>query len=347
LILGLIGLLGGGLASCSPGNDPAGGGDSPAPATAGAAKKYRIGVIPKGTTHVFWNYIHAGCLRARDALRAERGVDVEILWQGPEVEEDREGQRQVIEGFLAPDIAGLVLAPLDDQAMVGPVRQARAAGKPVVIIDSGLQGEAGKDFDSFVATDNYKGGVLAAEEMGRALDGKGKVLLLRYQEGSASTTQREQGFIDVLRSRFPGIELVPPGLAQYSGATAGKAQNVSETLLNQYSDAAGIFCPNESSTTGMLQALGKTPLSGKVKFIGFDANEKLIQALEDGRLHGLVLQNPVLMGELGVRTLVDVLEKKAVERRIDTGVFLITRANAAEPAMQKLLRPDLSILNRR
>lgn len=291
----------------------------------------RIAVIPKGTTHVFWKSIETG------ARRAGKELGVQIDWKGPLVEDDRDGQRKVIESFITSSVKGIVLAPLDEHAMVGPVDQAMAARKPVVIIDSGLKGE---NYVSFVATDNYRGGVLAAERLAELLKGKGRALLLRYQIGSASTDQREKGFLDTMR-KHRGVELVPPALDQYAGATAGKALGVAEALLSRYPELDGIFCPNESSTTGMLRALENTGRLGKVKFVGFDANEKLVQAMREGHIHGLVLQNPLKMGELGVRIMVDHLRGKKVERLVDTGVYLATLENMDRPDMRALLIPDL------
>jgi ribose transport system substrate-binding protein len=302
---------------------------------------YRIVVIPKGTTHVFWRSIHAGALIGAREAAAETGKKVEVIWQGPVSEAQREEQRQIFERFLGQDVDGIVFAPIDDEAMVAPVKQAAAVGRPVVIIDSDVNTDSRV---SFVATDNYKGGALAAERLGKLLGGKGKVLLLRYQVGSASTTEREAGFLKTMQDTFPGVELVPPGLEQYAGPTTGPAQEKSEILLNAYPDVGGIFCPNESSATGMLAALIKTGRAGKIRFVGFDANETLVKGLEDGHVYGLILQSPVRMGRLGVRTIVDHLEGKSVEQRIDTGVFLITPETMSTPENRELLEPDLSIL---
>src|SRR5215467_10590556 len=167
-------------------------------------KKLSIAVIPKGTTHEFWKSIHAGSNKAASELSAQ-GTSVEVIWKGPLREDDREQQIQVVEGFTTQGVNGIVLAPLDDRALVRPVEEAKRAGVPTVIIDSGLQTDA---IVSFVATDNRKGGSLAAERLGQLLNGKGKVLLLRYAEGSASTTDREEGFLETIKQKFPGIELI-------------------------------------------------------------------------------------------------------------------------------------------
>ena len=300
-----------------------------------AAEKYTIAVIPKGTTHEFWKSIHAGAVKAAGEL------GVEIIWKGPLKEDDREAQIAEVENFISRGVSGIVLAPLDDMALRVPVMNASRSGIPVVIVDSGLKS---KDFVSFVATDNYKGGKLAGERLVELLEGEGKVVMLRYQEGSASTMNREQGFQDAVAAH-EGIQVVSAN--QYGGATTESAYRASENLLAPYRNEGGgmeidgIFCPNESTTFGMLRALQDGELAGKVSFVGFDSSEKLVQGLEKGQIDGLVLQNPMRMGYLGVKTMVRHLQGKEVEKRIDTGVHLVTQKNMKEPEMARLLKPEL------
>jgi ribose transport system substrate-binding protein len=296
-----------------------------------------IAVIPKGTTHEFWKSIHAGAIQASRELSAQ-GTPVDIIWKGPLREDDREQQIQVVEGFLSQGVHGIVLAPLDSRALVRPVEEAQRAGVPTVIIDSRLESDV---VVSFVATDNRKGGQLAASRLGEVLGGKGKVLLLRYAEGSASTTERERGFLEELRSRYPGITLVSAD--QYAGPTRETAKRASENLLNRYrGELQGIFTPNESSTIGMLLALQDIGLAGKVKFIGFDAATTLIDAVRARQLDGVVVQNPMRMGYLGVKTMADQLRGKPVERLIDTGVMLVTAANLDSAATQAFVSPPIA-----
>lgn len=299
-------------------------------------KKFTIAVIPKGTTHEFWKSIHAGSNKAAAELAAQ-GTTVDVIWKGPLREDDREQQIQVVEGFTAQAVDGIVLAPLDNRALVRPVADAQRAGVPTVIIDSGLESE---EIVSFVATDNRKGGSLAADRMGQLLNGKGKVLVLRYAEGSASTTEREEGFIGQMKQKFPDIQLVSTD--QYAGATRDTAKRASENLLNRFGDEVqGIFTPNESSTAGMLLALQDIGKAGKVSFVGFDVSQTFIDALNANQLHGIVVQNPFNMGYLGVRAMVDSLLGRPVERKIDTGVMLVTKENMSAPEVQALLHPPL------
>ncbi len=294
-----------------------------------------IAVIPKGTTHEFWKSIHAGANRAA----AELGV--EVIWRGPLKEDDREAQIAEVESFVSRGVSGIVLAPLDDMALRVPVMGAARSGIPVVIIDSDLQCDA---YVSFVATDNYAGGRMAGEHLAALLDSAGVVVMLRYQEGSASTSNREQGFLDAIAAH-PRLRVASAN--QYGGATTESAYKASEHLLAPFRTAGGrlsvdgIFCPNESTTFGMLRALQDSELAGTVRFVGFDSSPKLVQALRAGELDALVLQDPVRMGYLGVRTLVQHLRGEAVPRRIDTGVHLITAANMDEPGPAQLLQPDL------
>jgi len=296
-----------------------------------------IVVIPKGTTHEFWKSIHAGAIKAKQELEAA-GQPVKIIWKGPLKEDDRDEQIKVVENFIARGVDGMVLAPLDDKALVRPVETAGKADIPVVIIDSGLQTD---NYASFVATDNALGGRMGGARLGKLLGGKGNVLLLRYAVGSASTTKREQGFLDEMKENFPGIKVLSSN--QYAGATRDLAYTVSQNLLSRYgNEVNGIFCPNESVTVSMTKAvrdIGKA--GGMVKIIGFDTSVQSLRDLKSGDVAGLVVQNPVKMGYLGVMTLVEHLGGKAVAKRIDTGVALITSENMTEPDMQELLNPPL------
>jgi len=295
-----------------------------------------IAVIPKGTAHVFWQSIHAG------ASKAAQELGVEIIWRGPLREDDRSAQVSEVQGFVTRGVSGIVLAPLDDSALVAPVAEAISSHIPVVIIDSGLKTD---DYVSFVATDNRKGGELAGEGLATLLPGGGKIVLLRYAEGSASTTEREEGFLAAI-ARHPNLQVVSSN--QYGGADMESAYKKGESLLTRFKGANGslgvdgIFCPNESTTHAMLRVLSDNGWAGKVKFIGFDATDALVKGMTDGAISGLVLQDPVKMGYLGVKTIVAHIRGENVQRRIDTGVQLVTPGNMAQPAMNELLHPALS-----
>lgn len=301
-----------------------------------AEKSYTIAVIPKGTTHEFWKSINAGAFKAREELK-EKGLQVEVIWKGPLKEDDRDQQIQVVENFITRRVNGIVLAPLDSQALVRPVATAAQAKVPVVIIDSGLKSDK---YVSFVATDNYKGGVMAGEQLARLLGGKGKIILLRYQVGSASTEEREAGFLEAIK-KHPEIKLISSD--QYAGPTRESGYKTSQNLLNRFGrEVDGVFCPCEPPTIAMAQALRDIDRAGgKVKMVGFDAGSQSVEDMKKGDVQGLVVQNPVLMGYLGVMTMVKHLQGEKVEKRIDTGVVLVTPENMNQPEMKELLYPPL------
>lgn len=292
------------------------------------AESLQIAVIPKGTTHVFWKSVEAGARKAGDEL------GVSLTWKGPLKEDDRAQQVGLVQQFVSSKVSGIVLAPLDASALVGPVKSAAQAGIPVVIIDSALKGEPGRDYLSLVATDNRRGGEMGGEELARRIGGKGKVVLLRYAEGSASTQEREEGFLAAM-ARHPQIVVTVSN--RYGGATVSLAQDAAMNLIDRVREADGIFCPNESTTQGMLLALRQTGLAGKKAFVGFDTSPFLVQALRKGEIHGLVAQNPFQMGYWGVKMVVAKLRGQAVEARKDTGCALVTAESISRPEIEALL----------
>jgi ribose transport system substrate-binding protein len=299
-----------------------------------SSRAFRIGMIPKGSTHEHWKRVHAGAEKAAREFAAH-GVKVDVLWKAPVREDDREQQVEVVEGFISQGVSGLILAPLDSHALIRPVEEAKGAGIPTVIFDSALATSG--DQVSYVSTDNGRGGHLAGERMGDLLKGTGTVLMLRYQLGSAATEEREQGFLDELK-RFPGIHVVSSD--QFAGPTRDTAKSASENLLNRFADKVdGIFTPNESSTAGMLLALQDIGKAGKITFVGFDYSPTFVAPLERGELKGFVVQNPVNMGYLSVKTIVDHLRGEKVPPTVDTGVSMVTLDNLHDPAVQAVINP--------
>lgn len=298
---------------------------------------YQIAVIPMGTTHEYWKSIEAGAMKAKEELAAS-GTPVTIIWKGPLREDDREQQIQVVENFIGRKVSAMVLAPLDCRALCSPVEEATREGIPVVIVDSPLFSKAPV---STIATDNFKGGQLGGRRLGAVLGGKGRVMMLRCQAGSASSDAREAGFLDVMKKEFPAIELVSTN--QYGGITTETAYLASQNLINRFGDRIdGIFTPNESTAMGMLLAVREAGLAGKVKFVAFDVNDRLVEALKKGDVQGLVAQDPVKMGYLGVLTAVAALRHEKYQASVDTGVGIVTRENMNEPAISALLHPPLA-----
>ncbi len=294
--------------------------------------RVRIAVIPKGTTHEFWKSVHAG------AVKAARELDVDIVWKGPLREDDLKQQIDLVQSFVAQSVSGIVLAPLSDKGLAGSVKAATASRVPVVVFDSNL---AGGDYVSFVATDNEGAGRAGCDELARRVS-KGNVVVLRYQEGSASTSNRERGCLGALGAHAD-VKVISD--SQYGGSTVETSEKASENLLAAMKadggGVQGIFTPNESTTFGMLLALRKAGLAGKVRLVGFDASEKLVQAVRSGEIDALVVQRPFDMGYTSVKTLVAHIRGQGVDHRIDTGSSLVTKDNVDSPEIQAVVKPDL------
>jgi ribose transport system substrate-binding protein len=297
---------------------------------ADAENELAIAVIPKGTAHIFWKTVHAG------AAKAGKELGVEIIWVGPENEGDRKQQIDLVENYISRQVDAIVLAPTDENALVRPVENAMSRNIPVIVIDSGIKTES---YVSFVATDNTEGGRLGARRLGEVLDGKGKVILLRYAEGSASTTNREEGFLEEIAAKYPGIELISTN--QYAGVTKETAITASQNLLNKFAEVDGIFCANESSTFGTMRALETSGRSGKVKLVGFDTSDSLLEGMASGVIAGLVSQDPFDIGYQGVKNAVASIRGETIEKRIPTRLEMITPDNVNEESIKELIHPDV------
>jgi ribose transport system substrate-binding protein len=295
-----------------------------------------IAVVPQGSTHRYWKTVHAGVNKAAQDL-AVRGVTVKITWKGPWREGNHGEQIQIVKGFIKSGVQGIVLGPFDSLALVAPVEEAASAGIPTLVIDSAL--DSGK-IVSFIGSDNEKAGAVAADRMGELLGGRGKVLLLRYEKGSASTNDRATGFVDRLRKAYPGITVVSPD--HYAGTTRDTARQAATDLLGLHADEIqGIFTLNESSTAGMLMALQNMQKAGKLTLVGFDSSDVYVDAMRYKQLHGLVVQDPFQMGELAIKTLIEHLGGKTVQKRLATTVVMVTPDNIDKPEVKRLLQPPL------
>lgn len=305
------------------------------PLAAQETRKPVVALVPKGATHVFWKSVEAG---AREA-GAELGV--EVLWSAPQKEDDRAQQMGLVDTLILRKVDALCLAPLDAVALRDKAVKATEAGIPVVIFDSPLAKPEGASA-GYVGTDNFAAGKLAAEGMAAALKGKGRVIMLRYQVGSASSEQREDGFLEGLKAH-PGIEVVSSN--QYGGATVASCLDKAKSLLLRFSgDRApdGIYCANQSTTLGMLQALQQRGLAGKVAFVGFDPTIVLVDALRKGEVSALVAQNPHGMGRKAVQAAVAKVRGQSIPEKTDTGCVLVTPANLDQPDVQAVLKPQMN-----
>ncbi len=287
-----------------------------------------VGVAPKGANHLFWQTVHAG------ALKAGREFGFAIEWNAPATEVDASRQIEIVESMVGRRLAGIALAPVDRKALVAVVERAARAGIPVAIFDSGI---ATDRHIAFVATNNLETGRMAARRMGEILGGKGKVGVVGFLPGSASTMEREDGFTSEIRKRYPAIDLVA---VQFGMADRARAMAVTENILTAHPDLAGLFADNESSSSGAVQAL-KSRQARRVKLVAFDASEQLLDDLRAGWIDSLIVQDPFRMGYESVRAIGLHLRGQPPPRETDSGARLIRAADLSLPDIQALLFPAL------
>jgi ribose transport system substrate-binding protein len=272
--------------------------------------------------------VHAGAIKAA----GEFGLQVD--WNAPPLEVDASRQIEIVDAMINRGVAGIALAPVDKQALVAVVERAAGKGIPVSIFDSAIDTDK---IISYVATGNTEAGRMAARRMGEILGGKGKVGIVGFMPGSASTMEREHGFQDEIRQKFPGIDLVA---LQFGNADRAKAMAVTENILAAHPDLAGIFADNESSSAGALQAL-KGRGASHVRLVAFDANEQLTASLRDGWIDSIVVQNPFRMGYESTRALGLKLNGQTPPPKSDSGATLVRREDLDREEIKQLLFPDI------
>lgn len=317
-------LLAGLLAGCQPARqgEPA----SAPPEAAAPAAGPTIAVVPKAVSQQFWTTVRAG------AEAAGKELGVTIVWKGPNVETDIAGQKGIVEDFATQKVAAIVLAAVDADALVDTIKQAEAAGVPVITIDSGVNYP---EVRSLVATDNVAGARTAGQKLIELIGGKGKVGLIPFVKGAASSEDREKGFREVV-AEAPEVTIAA---TDYSESDEGKAKNVTQDMLTSVPELAGIFAANEAGAVGAANALKETGEAGKVKLVGYDGSPAEIKLLQEGVIQALVVQDPFKMGHEGVVQAAKAARGEPVTKRVDTGVVVVTKENLNSPDVQKLLNP--------
>ena len=288
-------------------------------------------MVPKSQSNYFWQAVHAGA----EAAAQESGF--KVIWNGPAIEVEFTRQITIVDDLINRGVEGILLAPSDQEALVPVIERASRAGIPLTIFVSGANAD---NYVSFVATDNYGGGVMAARRMARILEGKGRVAMIGVMPGSASSIERENGFRETLEKEFPDLKLVA---FQYGMGEAARSLRVAEDFLTAHPDLDGIFGSAEPSTIGTVQAVKAHGLEGKVKIVGFDTSPTLVEDMKANALDSLVLQDPFMMAYQAFHTLTDKLGGGTPPQRIDIPPILATRDNFQNPKILRLLQPQAEI----
>ncbi len=287
-----------------------------------------IGVIPKATSHLFFLSVHAG------VEQAGRDLHLDILWNGPQNETDYARQIEIVDSMITRQVAALAISATDERALVAPLERAIRAGIPVTVFDSAVDID---NYVSFIATDNYAAGCTAARTLASLIGNRGSVAMVMQKPGGTSTVLRERGFDATVAKEFPQVKIVA---RQFGMADPARSRDAAEDILTAHPDLSGLFASSEAASLGSIQAIRNRGLSGKLKLVTFDFSKTHVEALEDGTISAMLVQNPFQLGYEAVKSLDDKLHGRTPPKRLELPARLILKSDLAKPEIRALLFPD-------
>lgn len=289
-----------------------------------ADEKMYIPLISKGFQHQFWQAVKAGA----DQAAAEFGV--EVTFEGPDNETMVDKQIDMLSAALAKNPKALGFAALDTQAAIPLLKQAQAAGIPVVAFDSGVDSDIPV---TTVTTDNLAAAALAADKMAELIGGSGKVALVVHDQTSRTGIDRRDGFVNQVKAKHPGIEIVD---IQYGGGDQLQSTEIAKAILAANPDLKGFFGANEGSAIGVVNAIKETGTQGVV-VIGYDSGTAQKQAVMDGIMAGAITQSPVGMGYETVKAAIAAVKGESLPKVIDSGFAWWDKSNMDSPEIAAVL----------
>jgi len=302
----------------------------------GGGSQLQIACIAKSTVNAYWKAVEAG------AKQAASEDNVDLIWTGPDSETNHTQQASMVDNMVNRGVKGIVIAPTNFDAMVRPVDNAVQRGIPVIVIDSPVNT---KSPSCVIATDNEAAGRQAADALAAAIGNNkkfgGKVIMLRFLEGSGSTEAREKGFTEECKAK--GLDLVDQAYTKGTGSTTDAADTADALIRRNTKDNAlqvdGIFAANQPTAIGMLKKIEQFKSGGMkfdMPFVGFDAHEILLKGIRDGEVAAIVTQDPRQMGYLGVKNMVKLLHKEPVPPTISTATATVTKQNIDDPKIKAI-----------
>jgi ribose transport system substrate-binding protein len=281
-------------------------------------KKLEIVLVVKALDSEFWQRLKSG---AEAAARADPGVKFAVL--APEREINIDQQVAILEDQVLKKVSALAVAPAGVAEVVPVLEKAKAAGIPVVIVDTDVPWPSRV---SFVGIDNRLGGRLAGEYVLRAIGGQGKVAVIRGVMGVATQDDRLAGFREVI-AQAPGVQYVA---AQPANSERALGMSVMENLLTLHRDLRAVFATNDQMALGAMEAIAARNLTGKIVLVGFDATREAVRAVQAGRMSAVMAQYAEAIGRRAIEEAIKAARAQPVEKRVDIGTALVTKENAGE-----------------
>lgn len=292
-------------------------------AGAAFAQDVYIPLISKGFQHQFWQAVKQG------ADKAGQELGVRVTFDGPDNETQVDKQIDMLSAALANKPAAIGIAALDSQALIPQLKQAQAAGIPVIAFDSGVESDIPV---TTAATENKAAAALAADKLGEMIGGEGKVAVVAHSQATQTGIDRRDGFVDEMAAKFPGVEIVA---IEYGDGDHLKSTEITKALLAANPDIKGIFGTNEGSAIGVLN--GAREMGSKIVVVGFDSGKAQKDAIRSGEMAGAVTQNPVGIGYETVKAAVAATKGETLPKTIDTGFYWYDKTNIDDPQIAAVL----------
>ena len=291
-----------------------------------SGQRHKVVLVAKSTQTEFWLSVFAG------AQAAAAEYNVELTTMGPETEEDYETQNQMVAEAVADGAEALVFSAIDYENNAAAVDAAGQAGVKIVSIDSGVDSD---QVGTYIGTDNYAAGRMAAQAALEGVEGELVVGLVNYDESTANGQERERGVRDALTES--GRARVAASVTTL--VEAGRAQTDTADLLRNNPEINAVIAFNEPTSVGAARAVAELGLSDEVFLVGFDSNVATIDGLQEGSVDALIVQNPYAMGYLGVESAYQLLSGQGagLEPTVDTATQIVNRGNLFSLDSQKAL----------
>lgn len=274
-------------------------------------KKIEMGLSISTLNNPFFVQLKKGA----EAEAKRQGVDLTVT----DAQNDASAQANQLQNFTSQNMDAVIVNAVDSKAAAAPVKGVINAGIPVLAADRSVDGA---DVVATVASDNVRGGELAAKTLGEQLDGEGTIVVLQGTAGTSAARERGKGFQKGMK-KYPGIEVVAKQPADFARA---KGLDVMTNLLQSHPDIDGVFAQNDEMALGAVKALGSRAGSS-VAVVGFDGTPDGLKAVKDGQLTATVAQQPDELGEMAVRNAVRAIKKNEVDKNIKVPVKVITEDN--------------------
>ena len=256
-----------------------------------------------------------------EAAASTAGVTLVVV----DSQDDATTEATNMEDLIQQGVDAILVNPTDADAIAPSIEKANAAGIPVFTID---RGASGGEVVSHIASDNVAGGAMAAKFLCEAVSGEGNVVELEGIAGTSAARDRGQGFNDYMASDCAGVTIVAKQTANFNRA---EGLTVFENILQAEAEVNGVFAHNDEMILGALEAAQAAGREGIV-FVGFDAVDDAVAAVEAGTLAATVAQQPSEMGRLGVESAVSFLDGASIDAYIPVDLALVGGEMPAAPA---------------